>query len=114
MLLLKAIPARVTAEGRIEKGNTMMALFRDNHYETSDPEVNALIREASSFGVEIWDADEQDQAAAVAEYEAFATNLKKHPHLLQRLKKDINRKDFAVIEALAGSDAEQQSVGGDE
>jgi len=106
MLLLKAIPSTKGFDGRTVTGETVTCLFKDNGYETDDPEKNMLMREHDSFGVTFWDADEQDQAIAVAEYENFLQKVGTSPILRERLKKDLSKRDFSVLEALVRPDSE--------
>jgi len=107
MLLLKAIPSTKGFDGRTVTGETVTCLFRDNVYETDDPEKNRLMREHDSFGVTFWDADEQDQSIAVAEYESFLQKVGTNPVLRERLKKDLSKRDFSVLEALVRPDSEE-------
>lgn len=101
MLLLRAIPSTKSFDGRTVAGQTDVALFRDYNYETDDPAVNDLIRKHNSFGVTFWDADEQDQSIAVAEYENFVQKISTSPALRERLRKDLSKRDFSVVETLA-------------
>lgn len=116
MLLLKAVPSTKGFDGRTVTGETVTCLFKDNVYETDDPEKNRLMREHDSFGVTFWDADEQDQSVAMAEYENFLQKVGSNPVLRERLKKDLSKRDFSVLETLVrtdskGEEGEQKAAG---
>lgn len=111
MLLLKAIPSTKSFDGRTVPGETVTSLFQDYLYETDDPDRNRLMREHDTFGVTFWDADEQDQKVAVAEYQDFLRKLNTNPILRDRLRKDLSKKDFSVLAALAQPDPEEGEGG---
>jgi len=107
-LLLKAIPSTKSFDGRTVPGETVASLFKDYNYETDDPGRAALMKEHDTFGVTFWDADAQDQEVAIAEYEGFLSRISKSPMLRERLKKDLSKKDFSVLEALTRPDPETE------
>jgi len=111
MLLLKAIPSTKSFDGRTVAGETVTSLFQDYLYETDDPDRNRLMREHDTFGVSFWDADEQDQKVAVAEYEDFLRKLNTNPVLRERLKKDLSKRDFSVLSTLAQAESEEEEGG---
>jgi len=111
MLLLKAIPSTKSFDGRTVAGSTVTSMFQDYEYQTDDPDRNRLMREHDTFGVTFWDADEQDQKVAVAEYQDFLRKLNTNPILRDRLRKDLSKKDFSVLDALAQPEPGEEEGG---
>jgi hypothetical protein len=99
MVLLDAYPDKMLPNGRIEKGKTILAKFKDNEYSTTNAEYAEVLRNNENFGLhgDYWDAEEEDNAVAVAQYNNFRDAVKSNPELYQRFMRDMAAGDFDEV-----------------
>jgi hypothetical protein len=118
VVLLYAEPDALLPGGRIVRGKIYQAKFKDGFWETRDgwmtsdgkiitheQQAKWLMNSQYYSSVpnegEMWDADLEEQTAALAMYRGFVAAVQSDPKLLSMLKKDLAATDFDMISALA-------------
>lgn len=86
-------------------GRSKAVQFVGGQYETSDPEIIAMIEASASygFGRSICDADVLRAKAEDKSYDSFMDQLDKNPRLKERLAVDPRLKSFAQEGAPTGA-----------
>jgi hypothetical protein len=100
MVLLQAFTDDRLPDGRVIKGKTVHAKFKDGYFETENPEFAKRLRENRNFGLEggdYWDADEQDHVSAIAVEDAFKSGLRRDPLQRAAFRKAMAAGDFDDI-----------------
>lgn len=97
-VLLEAYPDHMLPNGRVEKGYTVLAKFKDGEYTTTNREHAEILTRNPNYGMQgdYWDAEHEDQAAALATYNMFRDEVRSNPSLFQRFMKDMAAGDFDV------------------
>jgi hypothetical protein len=105
-VLLEAYPDHMLPNGRVEKGYTVLAKFKDGEYTTTDRHHAEILTENPNYGMhgDYWDAEHEDQAAALATYNMFRDEVRSNPALFQRFMQDMAAGDFDV-QAIAAQEA---------
>ncbi len=120
VVLLYAEPDTLLPGGKIVRGKIYQARFKEGFWETRDGWMTSdgkiisheqqkewLMKSQYFSSVpnegEMWDADLEEQTAAMAMYRGFVAAVQSDPKLLSQLKKDLASTDFDMLSALANA-----------
>lgn len=92
----------VILDGQVIQGDNRKIVFRDYTYRTEDPWEIERIERYKGYGLDgvVWRAEAYSASLAKAEYDGFINKLKGSPEMLERLRADLNKSDFDVLEAV--------------